>query len=170
MTETKGQKKKDVLFVLLASTRLSVGIPLIQGQCLIEARRNVFLKKSQKRGKRSLLGEMISANDRFRPVIMLEGCRGWESLAESVVPSIRVLPVMPQGPVPMCRCAAAPLLPRTTSKNAPPPLTRTPPVSWKKKRAVVFILVSGKEECYRWASKKNIRQCLILVVQTDPVK
>lgn len=45
MTETKGQKKKDVLFVLLASTRLSVGISLIQGQCLIEARRNVFLKK-----------------------------------------------------------------------------------------------------------------------------
>lgn len=116
---------------------------------------------------------MISANDRFRPVIMLEGCRGWESLAESVVPSIRVLPVMPQGPVPMCRCAAAPLLsllPRTTSKNAPPPLTRTPPVSWKKKHAVVFIIVSGKEECYRRASKKNIRQCLILVVQTAPVK
>jgi len=49
MTETKGQKKKDVLFVLLASTRLSVGISLIQGQCLIEARRNVFLKRSKAR-------------------------------------------------------------------------------------------------------------------------
>lgn len=93
---------------------------------------------------------MISANDRFRPVIMLEGCRGWESLAESVVPSIRVLLVMPQGPVPMCRCAAARLLPRTTSKNAPPPLTCV----LEKKHAVVFIIVSGKEECYRRASKK----------------